>query len=215
MNPFPVVLSAPSGSGKTTIAKRLLARRHDVGYSVSCTTRTPRAGEANGVDYHFLSDAEFTARRDRGEFAEWAVVHGRLYGTLKSQVQRVLDQGRHVLMDIDVQGAAKFVQAYPRAVTVFLLPPSMDVLIARLADRQTEDDAALLTRLESARIELNDVDRYQYVVVNDDLENALARVSAIIDAEEVARGRARSVEAHVAGLVARLEHEIASYTMKA
>lgn len=103
---FPVVLSAPSGVGKTTIARELMKRRGDVGYSVSCTTRHPRATESTGVDYHFLSDAEFISRVNQSEFAEWAVVHGKRYGTLRSEVQCVLDAGRHVLMDIDVQGHA-------------------------------------------------------------------------------------------------------------
>ena len=115
-----MVLSAPSGAGKTTVTKKLLKRRDDLGYSVSCTTRAPRAGEMNGVDYHFLSEDDFAARRDRGEFAEWAVVHGRMYGTLKSAVEKVFDGKQHVIMDIDVQGAEQFVAAYADAVLVFL-----------------------------------------------------------------------------------------------
>src|SRR5262249_38173777 len=109
MTPFPVVLSAPSGAGKTTSAHELMNPRDDVGYSVSCTTRAPRPNENNGVDYYFVSDDEFVARMGRDEFAESALVHGRRYGTLRSEVQRVLDSGKHVLMDIDVQGAAQFV----------------------------------------------------------------------------------------------------------
>ena len=212
MNPFPLVLSAPSGSGKTTIAKRLMQRRSDIGYSVSCTTRAPRAGEEAGTDYLFLSDMEFIARRDRGEFAEWATVHGRMYGTLKNAVQKVLDDGLHVMMDIDVQGAAQFSVAYPNTVLIFILPPSVEVLVERLQERQTEDRATLLTRLKSARTELHAVDRYQYVVVNDDLETAVARVSSIVDAEEVKRNRVRALDAQVDGLIARLEQEITSYT---
>jgi guanylate kinase len=212
VNPFPVVISAPSGGGKTTVTKRLLRRRPDMGYSVSCTTRSPRPGEVHGTDYLFLADSEFAARRDRGEFAEWAVVHGRMYGTLKATVEQVLDAGRHVIMDIDVQGAAQFVVAYPGSVLVFILPPSVDVLVERLQERRTEDASSLLTRLGSAHQELQAVDRYHYVVTNDDLEAAVDRVSSIVDAEEVKRQRVRALDAQVAGLIARLEQEITTYT---
>jgi guanylate kinase len=191
-----------------------MGRRPDIGYSVSCTTRAPRPGEVSGTDYLFLSEAEFVARRDRGEFAEWAVVHGRLYGTLKAKVQEVLDSGRHVMMDIDVQGAAKFVAAYPASVLIFILPPSMEVLVERLQERQTEDASSLLTRLRSAHAELHQVERYQYVVVNDDLDEAVDRVSSIIDAEEVKRERVLALDTQVAGLIARLDDEIASHTAK-
>jgi guanylate kinase len=211
---FPVVLSAPSGAGKTTVTKKLLKRRDDLGYSVSCTTRSPRAGEMNGVDYHFLSEADFAARRDRGEFAEWAVVHGRMYGTLKSAVEKVFDGNQHVIMDIDVQGAEQFVAAYSDAVLVFLLPPSVDVLVERLKARQTENEAQLLVRLETARAELVQVNKYHYVVVNDDLNETVARVSSIIDAEEVVRARVQALDQQVAGLIGRLEQEIQSISPK-
>ncbi len=212
MSPFPVVLSAPSGGGKTTVTKLLMGRRPGLGYSVSCTTRAPRPGEVDGEDYCFLTEQEFLDRRDRGEFAENALVHGRRYGTLKSAVQTVLDAGRHVMMDIDVQGAAQFAVAYPHAVLIFLLPPSVDVLVQRLVARQTEDRAALLTRLHSARAELQDVDRYHYVVVNDALEEAVERVGSIIDAEERKRERITGLDVQVAGLIDRLEQEITSFS---
>lgn len=212
MNPFPVVISAPSGGGKTTVTKMLMGRRAGLGYSVSCTTRAPRPDEVDGVDYHFLTDEEFLDRREKGEFAESALVHGRRYGTLKSEVQAVLDAGRHVMMDIDVQGAEQFAAAYPGSVLVFLLPPSVDVLVDRLLARQTENRAALLTRLQSARAELHEVDRYHYVVVNDELEAAVERVGAIIDAEERKRERVRGLDAQVAGLIHRLEQEITAFS---
>lgn len=211
MNPFPLVLSAPSGGGKTTIARRLLRERNDVSYSVSCTTRVPRSGEADGVDYHFLSEAEFVRRRDGGEFAEWATVHGQLYGTLKQAVQDVLDSGKHVVMDIDVQGAAQFAAAYPGSVLVFLLPPSVEVLRARLMGRGSEDREALLRRLCDARDELREVERYDYVVENDELDAAVARVSSVIDAEGVKRQRVLALNEQVAGLIGRLEQEIAAF----
>jgi guanylate kinase len=206
--PLPIILSSPSGGGKTTIAKRLLAQRPDVGYSVSCTTRQPREGEVEGRDYYFLSQGEFESRRDRGEFAEWAEVHGRLYGTLRREVKRVLDSGRHVLMDIDVQGAMQFHAAFPEAVLIFVLPPSADVLLARLKARRTESREALAVRLRSALAELRALGSYEYVVVNGDLELAVAQVAAVIDAEVLRRERVDGLEAQVAGLVQQLEREI-------
>ena len=170
MNPFPIILSAPSGGGKTTIAHELLRRRSDVGYSVSCTTRAPRAGEKDGADYYFLSRDEFLRRRAAGDFAESAEVHGNLYGTLRSEIDRVLGTGRHVIMDIDVQGARQMRDAFPSSVTVFVLPPSGEVLLERLRARQTESPEQLVARLHSALRELRAIEEYEYVMVNDDLE---------------------------------------------
>lgn len=208
MRPYPVILSAPSGAGKTTIARKLLERRADLGYSVSCTTRDPRPGEEPGRDYHFLSRAEFEAERDAGAFAEWAEVHGKLYGTLRREVERVLTAGQHCLMDIDVQGARQFALAFPAAVLVFILPPSGEVLLQRLTGRGSENRERLLMRLRNARDEINDVARYQYVVVNDDLEQAIDRIGSIIDAEGVRHDRVHALEEQVGALIAQLEQEI-------
>lgn len=214
MTQFPIILSAPSGGGKTTIARALLARRPDIGYSVSCTTRQPRPGEIQGKDYYFLSRTEFLAKREHGEFAESAEVHGNLYGTLRSEVLRVLKSGKHVLMDIDVQGAAQFTRVFPHSVTVFVLPPSAEVLVDRLRMRQTESAQQLADRLISALQELQSVDEYEYVVVNDNLEQAIHRVGSIIDAEVSSRERVAGLRAQVAMLIERLEAEIESRTNK-
>ena len=208
MTAFPIILSAPSGGGKTTIARALLARRPDIGYSVSCTTRAPRPGEIQGKDYYFLSRTEFLAKRERGEFAESAEVHGNLYGTLRSEVTRVLSTGKHVLMDIDVQGSVQFTRVFPHSVTIFVLPPSADVLLERLRLRQTESPQQLADRLISALQELQSVDEYEYVVVNDNLEQAIQRVSAIVEAEVSSRERVAGLRTQVALLIERLEHEI-------
>ena len=212
MTAFPIILSAPSGGGKTTIARALLARRPDIGYSVSCTTRTPRPGEIHGKDYYFLSRTEFLAKREHGEFAESAEVHGNLYGTLRAEVLRVLETGKHVLMDIDVQGAAQFTRVFPQSVTIFVLPPSAEVLVDRLRMRQTESAQQLADRLISALQELQSVDEYEYVVVNDNLEQAIQRVGSIVDAEVSSRERVAGLRAQVAMLIERLEREIESRT---
>ena len=208
MNPFPIILSAPSGGGKTTIAHELLRRRSDVGYSISCTTRLPRSGESPGTDYHFLSREEFLRRRAAGEFAESAEVHGNLYGTLRSEIARVLSCGQHVVMDIDVQGARQMREAFPKVVTVFVLPPSGEVLLDRLRARKTESPEQLVARLHSALQELRAVDEYEYVVVNDDLEHAVQRVEAILDAEVVSRERIVGLTRQVQSLIERLNNEI-------
>ncbi|HEU4996193.1 MAG TPA: guanylate kinase [Gemmatimonadaceae bacterium] len=212
MTAFPIILSAPSGGGKTTIAKAILSVRPDIGYSVSCTTRQPRPGEINGKDYYFISRTEFLSKRERGEFAESAEVHGNLYGTLRSEVLRVLESGKHVLMDIDVQGAGQFTRVFPQSVTIFILPPSGDVLFERLRKRQTEASQELADRLQSALQELQSVDEYEYVVVNDNLDQAVRRVGSIIDAEVSSRERVAGLRTQVALLIEQLEREIGSRT---
>lgn len=212
MSRFPVILSAPSGAGKTTIAHRLLAARTDLGYSVSCTTRPPRAGEVDGKDYHFRTKADFEAGRERGEFAESANVHGHLYGTLKSEVDRVLASGKNVMMDIDVQGAKQFAAAFPQSVLIFIVPPSISLLVERLKARATEDRRSLARRLSDAQDELEALDFYQYVVVNDDLDKAVRSVSSIIDAESLRRTRGGEVTDRVKQLLSDLEREIGKHT---
>lgn len=212
MTPFPLILSSPSGGGKTTIARLLQHRRADIGYSVSCTTRAPRPGEREGSDYYYLTREEFERRRVAGEFAESAEVHGNLYGTLCSEVQRVLESGKHVVMDIDVQGARQFVHVFPESVLVFILPPSVEALVERLEARNTESPAALARRLRGARNELRAASSYRYVVVNDDLERAVQQVSSVVDAEMVRHERLPEFERTVRELIAELEKQISDHS---
>jgi guanylate kinase len=215
MNPFPLIISSPSGGGKTTITKLLLERRSDVGYSVSCTTRAPRGNEVHTRDYFFVTKPDFAAMRERGEFAECAEVHGNWYGTLRREVERVLGQDQHVLMDIDVQGARQFQAAYPESVSVFLLPPSGIELVQRLTGRQTESGDAFRTRVTAAREEVRAAVSYQYAVWNDDLESAYRIVSSIIDAEAVRHARQPQLTSRVAALVEELDRQLLHLTTPA
>jgi guanylate kinase len=210
--PFPIILSSPSGGGKTTIAHELLRLRKDLGYSVSCTTRPPREGEQDGRDYHFRSIADFERGRKAGEFAESAEVHGHLYGTLRKEVKKVLSSGKHVIMDIDVQGAKQFAEAFPESVLIFILPPSSEVLIERLAARGTESSKSLIRRFRSAKEELKAIDFYQYVVVNDRIDSAVAEVNSIIDAEHSRRSRNESLEPLISELEDGIQRAIDLYS---
>lgn len=188
-----LVLSAPSGAGKTTLARRFQAAHADAVFSVSATTRAPRGAERDGVDYHFVTPERFAALVAEGALAEWAEVHGRRYGTLRRTVQASLEAGQIALFDIDVQGGAQLKAAFPReATTVFILPPDAAELERRLRGRDTDGEEVIRRRLVAARQEVaRGLASYQYVVINDELEAALARLEAI-SAHERARlaGRA-------------------------
>ena len=178
-----VVISGPSGAGKTTLLKRLYAACPlPLAPSVSATTRAPRPGEVDGVDYHFLSREEFARRREAGEFLECFEVYqrGDWYGTLKSEVGPSLAAGKWVVLEIDVQGTLAVLEHYPDALTIFVRPRSADELERRLRDRGTESEAALERRLEVARRELCFIDRYRYQVVNDDVERAVRELCEIL-----------------------------------
>jgi guanylate kinase len=183
MKPFPLVLSSPSGGGKSTIAQKLLDAREDLGYSVSATTRSPRKGEVEGRHYFFLSRAEFVARRGRNEFIESATYAGEYYGTLKSEFDRLFRDGKHPVLDIEIDGARQIITQYPDAVRVFVLPPSGAELVERLKGRNTEPSEILRRRLDRAATELAAAGEYDYVIVNDDIVAAVSHVAAIIDAE--------------------------------
>jgi guanylate kinase len=183
VTPFLLVLSAPSGGGKTTIAKLLLQGRDDLGYSVSATTRPKRPDERDGVDYHFLSRDEFVRRRDNGEFLEWATYGGELYGTLKSEIERIFAQGRHAVLDVEIEGARQIRKNFSNSLLVFVLPPSAEALMQRLAGRRTEDPALVRDRFVRAAEELKAVGEYDYAILNEDLVVAVAQVAAILEAE--------------------------------
>ncbi len=215
MTSLVVVLSSPSGGGKSTLAGRLLAERDDIGYSVSATTRPPRPGEQDGREYHFLSAEEFERRAVAGEFLEHAYYNGNRYGTLESEVRRVTQGGRHVLLDIEIAGARMVREHFSDAVLIFLLPPSGRVLVERLRGRGTEDEAALAGRLEQALEELGAAVEYDYVVVNDDLDDAVRKVGQTIDVEARRMSRLRNTQVLLDRLRAEVAAEIARSTTSA
>jgi guanylate kinase len=182
MKPGPlIIVSGPSGSGKSTLIRRVLAADPRLHLSVSATTRQRRKGEREGVDYHFWDEAHFREQLAAGAFLEHAQVHGSLYGTLRSEVEDWRARGFGVILDVDVQGAAQVRPLYSEHLSVFVAPPSMQVLEQRLRARKTEDEAALGRRLANARRELEHQKEYQEVVTNDDLEVAAARLRDLID----------------------------------
>jgi len=183
VKPFLLVLSSPSGGGKTTIARSLLGGRDDCGYSVSATTRSPREGETSGRDYHFLTRAEFERRIAAGAFVEWAEYGGNLYGTLWSEVEAQFSAGRIAVLDIDVQGAQQIRAAVPDSVLVFVLPPTAAILASRWRGRKTETTEKIRQRLNVAALEVMSAPKYDYVVENDNLVGAVSHVAAIIEAE--------------------------------
>jgi guanylate kinase len=180
---FLMVVSGPSGAGKGTLVQRLAAQRPDCVLSISTTTRPRRPGEVEGVQYHFVSPEEFERRRAAGWFLEWAEVHGHLYGTPQAFVDRQLEEGNVVVLELDVQGGASVRRVRPAAVSVFIYPPSIEALRERLMARRTDAPEVVEQRLENAPAELAQYPDYDYVVVNDDLEQAVARLTAIVDAE--------------------------------
>ncbi|MFQ5478239.1 MAG: guanylate kinase [Candidatus Binatia bacterium] len=177
------ILSGPSGSGKTTVCARILTEFSNIALSVSFTTRKLREGERDGVDYRFVDDGEFDRMVESDGFAEWAEVYGNRYGTSVESLESALREGQDLLLDIDVQGAAKIKQRYPQAVATFLLPPSLTELRRRLRRRATDATATVEKRLATALSEIRRLTDYDYIVVNEDLEEAAAQCCAIVRAE--------------------------------
>ncbi len=180
-----LILSAPSGAGKTTLARELMARTTNLAWSISYTTRPSRAGEVDGKDYHFVSEETFLSLRDQGTFAEWAQVHRAYYGTMRTTIDTTLNTGQDLLLDIDVQGAEQLKLCYPEAVLVFILPPSWQKLEDRLRERGTDEEEAIMRRIRRAPEEALALARYDYCVINDRVENGVAALHAILSAERI------------------------------
>ena len=185
------VISAPSGAGKTTLCRRLLQEDRAIEFSVSFTTRPARPGEREGVDYHFVDRADFERRRDRGEFVEWAVIGGHLYGTSATAVQEAAARGRDILLDIDTQGALNIRRLIPEAVLIFILPPGRLALKERLEKRGTDGPEDVARRLGLARGEVEKSSAYDYVIINDDLETAYRQLRAVLEATRCRSARQR------------------------
>ncbi len=184
-----LIVSGPSGSGKSSISREVMKRHPEVAFSISCTTRPPRSGERNGVDYHFLSVEEFRKKIEAGEFIEYAQVHGNFYGTLKSEVEKRVTQGIDVILDIDVQGAAKVHELCrdseifrDAAEFVFVAPPSHAELERRLRGRGTDAEEVILKRLENSKLEISHWREYSYLLINDEFEEAVRKFDALLAA---------------------------------
>ncbi len=179
------IVAAPSGAGKTTLVRLLLENDPLIGVSISSTTRAPRPGEENGREYHFIDVPAFLAMVKRGEFLEWAEVHGNYYGTSKKWIDAEISSGRDVLLEIDWQGAQQVRKAFPKAIGIFVLPPSMEALKARLSGRGTDSEEVIARRIAAAHDEMRHVDEFDYVIINDDLQQALDNLRSIVSASRL------------------------------
>lgn len=187
---FMLLVTGPSGAGKSSLLQWLMEQDDRLDFSVSCTTRTPREGEVDGHDYHFVSRQEFERRRDADEFVEWAEVHGNYYGTLSAELVRAETAGRIPVLEVDVQGGVNVIKRFgDRVVSVFVFPPSMEVLEERLRGRGTDDDESIARRLTNALSELEHRNWYRFWLLNDDRERARQDLRAIFRAEELRRER--------------------------
>jgi guanylate kinase len=198
------IVSAPSGSGKSTLVSRLLAMDKNITFSVSYTTRKPRGTEIDGQSYHFISHEDFEDRLAKGEFLEWAEVFGNYYGTHRSVLDRAIREDKDLVLDIDVQGARQLRESIPEAVTIFILAPSRQILEKRLRRRSEDAEPVIRRRLLEAAEEIRNYDKYDYVLVNDDLERSVDTLSAIVKAERVRRIR---VEEKILSILASFHQE--------
>jgi guanylate kinase len=174
------IISAPSGAGKTTLCNEILKKFPDLRYSISHTTRQPRTGELDGVDYFFITADEFKHNIEKEIWAEWAQVHDHFYGTSAQFIDRHLSEGKDILLDIDVNGARQILDRYPHSITIFIMPPTFETLAQRLKSRGTDNDEIIAKRLKNAKTEIAQKDFYKHIVVNDSLPEAIEMLSAII-----------------------------------
>jgi len=184
-----IVVSAPSGTGKTTLCKKLLAEFPDLRFSVSCTTRPARKGEKDGRDYHFISVEDFKDRREKGEFVEWEEIYGHCYGTSKRDIEEMTRKGYDIVLDIDTQGARNVKAIYPEAVFIFILPPSVEILKERLQKRGSETDEVIQVRFDRAMEEIQENEWYDYVVFNDIISSSVNIMRSVYLAEKNRRSR--------------------------
>ncbi|QTA80972.1 Guanylate kinase [Desulfonema limicola] len=174
------IVSAPSGAGKTTICQAVLNNIKDMHYSISYTTRNPRGNEKNGVEYFFITKEEFLKGIESGKWAEWAEVHGNYYGTSSETLNQVLDAGKNIILDIDVQGTYKILEKYPDAVTIFIMPPDFNTLRIRMESRAADSPEVIDRRMKNAINEIAQKDNYSHIIVNDDLDKAVSQLTSII-----------------------------------
>ena len=179
------IVSAPSGAGKTTLCRKLVSSLPNLQFSVSYTTRQPRKGEVNDRDYTFINSQDFRLMADKGEFIEWAEVHGALYGTSRKRLEELLDSGNDVILDIDTQGAMQIKERYKEGIYIFILPPSLETLKERLKNRMTDSKEEIGKRLGRAIAEIKTFNKYDYVIINDILEDALMEFEALVISQRV------------------------------
>lgn len=201
------IVAAPSGAGKTTLVRELLARDAGLKLSVSYTTRAPRAGERNGVDYHFLTRDEFLRLREAGEFLEWAEVHDNLYGTSRAWLEREIEAGRDIVLEIDWQGALQVRRAFAEAVGIFILPPSAEELERRLVGRGLDDADVIARRLANAREEMRQVDSFDYVIINKELHKAADELESVVKAARLRLAVQRAHHPQLFHQLTQLGHE--------
>ena len=185
------IISAPSGSGKSTLVTRLMEEDDNLAFSTSVTTRAPRKGDVEGESYEFITREEFIERRDRGELLEWAEVFGNFYGTSRKVLARAKEQGRDLILDIDVQGAAQLKEKLPEAVTIFILPPSREELATRLRNRSSDSDEVRERRLRAAGREVLNYEQYDFILINDEVDRSFEQLRGILLAERCRNHRAR------------------------